>query len=61
MENQICMADKDWMKARIKYEPTMGFLVLVLRMRQMYNLITRVTALSVWGAAPGKPRPGGIH
>lgn len=47
MENKIFMTDKDRLKDRIRYESTMGFLILVLRIRQICNLVTGITGRSV--------------
>lgn len=52
------MADEDRLKDGIRGEPTMGFLILALRVRQTSNLATGVTGLSM-GVLPGKTRGGG--
>lgn len=56
------MTDKDRFRDRIRYEPTIGFLVLVLKIKQMSKLVTEITGFSMEGAAQKtwgrKNRPG---
>lgn len=58
MEDKIFMTDKR-LKDRIRYEPTMCFLILVLRIRGLQPRHRKHWSLSVrcW---PGKPRAEGI-
>lgn len=45
------MTDKDRLRDRIRYEPVMGFLVLVLKVKQMSKLVTEITGFLMEGAA----------
>lgn len=47
MEYKIFTTDKARLKDRIRYEPPMGLLVLVLRIREMYNPVTGFAGLSM--------------
>lgn len=47
MENKIFTTDKARLNDRIRYEPPMAFMVLVLRIRQRCDLVTGFTGLSM--------------